>query len=192
MCVQLFALVQPRDIRSIITKAPVNMKTLVCKAMEVIVSVFRDYRIGAPNGCVVQATSDPRKAFVKTTIEKLNNAVRILVRVLPFVFEDRGYNWKQELFSQPLPGSASNKTVAEELVDSLYLLLFLPSYTLPPNAVKRKDGTYFIIWEAGIAAKVAPPSTVEIDNNRFEVLKLLLVLMSPVLYMNPCTSDLVG
>eukprot|EP00160_Parvularia_atlantis_P018711 Unigene7058_Nuclearia_a/m.21624 Unigene7058_Nuclearia_a/g.21624 ORF Unigene7058_Nuclearia_a/g.21624 Unigene7058_Nuclearia_a/m.21624 type:complete len:771 (+) Unigene7058_Nuclearia_a:142-2454(+) len=164
---ELFGMIAPRDIRSVITRAPVNLKILVIKAVEII----------------VKATNEPGAALDRAAVEGLSNAVRLLVRVLPFVFEDRGYNWKQELFTQPIPGSASDKTLAEELVDRLYVLLFLPGFTLAPNVTKRKDGTFYIIWEVGIAAKVAPPSTVEIDTNRLEVLKLMLVLMSPVLYM---------
>lgn len=164
---ELFALVAPRDIRSIITKAPNNMKILVSKAVQII----------------IKATANGGEGFDRTQILQLSNAVRVLVRVLPFVFEDRGYNWKQELFNQPLAGSSSGKTLAEELVDAIYILLFLPGFTLAPNVTKRKDGTYFIIWMEGIAAKMAPPTTVEIDTCRTEVLKLFLVLMSPVLFM---------
>ena len=104
------------------------------------------------------------------------------------------------------------------MIDSVFKALFLPGFTLAPTVNRRKDGTFFIIWcaarhhecgfgvdwltftnvlcsalcgvcrETGIAARSAPPSTVEIDGHRTEALKLLLVLNSGGLYLNPGTE----
>jgi len=75
-----------------------------------------------------------------------------------------------------------NRTFAEKLVDLVLNSLFLPGLTLPQTVLKRKDGTYAIIWETGVGATSAPSSTQEVDMHRTELLKLLLVLTSQILY----------
>jgi len=117
-------------------------------------------------------------------LPKIRNIIRIFIRVLPFVFEDTTTRWQTILFEKIIDEKPS-RTFGDKLVDAVIGCLFLPGFTLPD---KRKDGTFAIIWETGVGAPTAPPSTPEIDVHRTEVLKLLLVLTSQTLYEDTASS----
>lgn len=122
----------------------------------------------------------------KQQTPKVLNILRVLIRVLPFVFEDAVTRWQTALFERVVD-EATNKTFGEKLVDLVLNCLFLPGLTLPESVSKRKDGTYAIIWETGVGATNAPASSYEVDTNRTEVIKLLLVLTSQILYPEGAT-----
>lgn len=79
-------------------------------------------------------------------VQRLSNAVRVLVRVLPFLFEDKSRNWFDTIFNIPPPSGEGDRTVAQQFASAALHLLFVPNYTLPASVSARKDGTYTTIW----------------------------------------------
>ena len=74
------------------------------------------------------------------------------------------------------------RPLGEELVDTLIDMLFLVGFTLPSNERSKEKVTY-AIWEKGVGSTVPMTSSKELENNRIEILRLLLTLSSKSLYM---------
>ncbi|KAL1957022.1 hypothetical protein VTO42DRAFT_6399 [Malbranchea cinnamomea] len=73
------------------------------------------------------------------------------------------------------------KPLAEELLDTLIDLLFFSGFTIPqiPNT---KSKVAYSIWQSGIGCNTAMGSNKELENNRCEVLRLLLTFASKSMY----------
>ncbi|CAB11516.1 Golgi localized protein, human HID1 ortholog 3, implicated in vesicle-mediated transport [Schizosaccharomyces pombe] len=72
------------------------------------------------------------------------------------------------------------KTLMEELLDTVFRLLFCRGFTLPLSSPEQYA---YIIWENGIGTtETQEKTTKELAFNRIEVLRLLLVLISKRLY----------
>ena len=78
------------------------------------------------------------------------------------------------------------KPLGEELVDTLIDLLFYIGFTLP-HAERSKSKVTYAIWQNGVGSVTPMQSTKEIENNRTEILRLLLTLSSKSLYLPPRT-----
>jgi len=133
--------------------------------------------------------------------------------VLPFVYEaDNLEEWEEKFFwgvrrrrirkskvakSEVLfDGSAPDtpqadepefeevKPLAEELIDTLTDLLFFSDFTLSKSAPGKPKVTY-AIWQTGVGCHTPVTSTKEHENNRAEILRLLLVMCSKAMYMTP-------
>ncbi|KAL8772834.1 MAG: hypothetical protein Q9209_002179 [Squamulea sp. 1 TL-2023] len=74
------------------------------------------------------------------------------------------------------------KPLGEELIDTLIDLLFCIDFTLP-HAEPSKNKITYAIWQNGVGCATPMQSTKEIENNRTEILRLLLTLSSKTLYM---------
>jgi len=61
-------------------------------------------------------------------------------------------------------------------------LLFFSDFTLPKIAAGKNKVTY-AIWQSGVGCNTPVASTKEYENNRTEVLRLLLALASKSMYM---------
>lgn len=77
-------------------------------------------------------------------------------------------------------------SLGHELVNTLVDLLFTREFTLEKSETPVVKGTDFKIWEVGISSngKYSDPNP-ELDSNRLEILRLLLVLNSQCLYTKP-------
>lgn len=74
------------------------------------------------------------------------------------------------------------KPLAEELIDTLIDLLFFADFTLPkPQNTKSKVS--YAIWQSGVGCNTSVATSKEFENNRTEVLRLLLTLTSQSMYM---------
>ena len=138
------------------------------------------------------------------------NCVRILTRVLPYVYEaDHLETWEEQLFwENPLKRGTSGqesdvlfsgnenesthstdepskkaKPLGEELLDVLIDLLFYSEFTLPVSQPGKPKVTYGI-WQTGVGCHTPMNSTREYENNRTEILKLLLVMCGKAMYMS--------
>ena len=139
------------------------------------------------------------------------NCVRILTRLLPFVYEsDKLDAWEEQFFWTPRRKRARRsgedhveavfegtgmqtadnedepefirvKPLAEELVDTLIDMLFLADFTLPKIA-GRQGNVNFSIWQRGVGCNSALETSKEFENNRTEILRLLLTLASKSMY----------
>lgn len=74
------------------------------------------------------------------------------------------------------------KPLAEELLDTLTDLLFFHDFTLPLND-SSKDKVSYSIWSSGIGCNTPMSSSKELENNRTEILRLLLAFSSKSMYM---------
>ena len=141
------------------------------------------------------------------------NCIRVLTRLIPFVYEaDHLESWEEKFFwgarrkrsrrgqivktevlfdeadsEQPqTPGGSEfekAKPLAEELIDTLMDLLFCSDFTVPPAPPGKKRVTY-AIWQSGVGCNTPILSTKEHENNRTEILRLLLALASKSMYMS--------
>lgn len=75
------------------------------------------------------------------------------------------------------------KPLAEELIDTLIDLLFFADFTLP-KAPSTDNKVTYAIWTSGVGCNTSVGSSREFENNRTEVLRLLLTLTSPSMYMS--------
>lgn len=144
------------------------------------------------------------------------NCIRILTRLLPFIYEaDHLEEWEERFFwsrrrrksrqaqlrSEVIFDEARGedaeghspaqederedaKPLAEELIDTLMDLLFCTGFTIPKLPAAKSKVSYSI-WQSGVGCNTAMGSTKELENNRVEVLRLLLTLASKSMYLSP-------
>jgi hypothetical protein len=83
------------------------------------------------------------------------------------------------------------KPLAEELLDTLVDLLFYSEFTLPKTPPGKPKVSY-AIWQTGVGCHTPITSTKEFENNRTEVLRLILVMCSRAMYMTPTILPVKG
>ena len=140
------------------------------------------------------------------------NCIRVLTRLLPFIYEaDHLEGWEDKFFwgarrkrsrrgqlksevifdeadpdqtpTQGEPEFEQAKPLAEEIIDTLIDLLFFSDFTLPKVPVGKSKVSY-AIWQSGVGCNTPIASTKEFENNRTEILRLLLTLASKSMYMS--------
>ena len=74
------------------------------------------------------------------------------------------------------------KPLAEELIDTLLDLLFYTDFTIPPLPTAASKIS-FSIWQSGVGCNTSMGSNKELENNRCEILRLLLTLTGRAMYM---------
>ncbi|KDR13834.1 protein HID1 isoform X2 [Zootermopsis nevadensis] len=174
----VFTLVPSPEIRALREEAPSNLATLCYKAVEKLVKAV-------DNSC--------RTQYEQQTVL---NCVRLLTRVLPYIFEDpdwRGFFWSS------LPGQSQeddeeqSMPLAQSLINAICDLLFCPDFTVAANRKSGPDKAEDLqaidsceyIWEAGVGFAHSPPRYPTHDSNRTELLKLLLTCFSETMYQPP-------
>ncbi|GFG40774.1 hypothetical protein Cfor_06052 [Coptotermes formosanus] len=174
----IFTLVPAPEIRALREEAPSNLATLCYKAVEKLVKAV-------DNSC--------RTHHEQQTVL---NCVRLLTRVLPYIFEDpdwRGFFWST------LPGQSQDEAavqsmpLAQSLITAICDLLFCPDFTVAANRKSGPDKAEDLqaidsceyIWEAGVGFAHSPPHCPAHDSNRTELLKLLLTCFSETMYQPP-------
>ncbi|KAL9598619.1 MAG: hypothetical protein Q9219_004364 [cf. Caloplaca sp. 3 TL-2023] len=80
------------------------------------------------------------------------------------------------------------KPLGEELVDNLVDLLFYTGFTIPRVERSKRKVTY-AIWQNGVGCNASMQASKEMENNRSEILRLLLTMSSKSLYMPARTSQ---
>ena len=80
------------------------------------------------------------------------------------------------------------KPLAEELLDTLVDMLFFAGFTLPINE-RVKTKVSYSIWQSGVGCNTSMSSSKELENNRTEILRLLLTLSSKSMYMPASQSS---
>jgi hypothetical protein len=81
------------------------------------------------------------------------------------------------------------RPLAEEIIDTLIDLLFFSEFTLP-KAPPGKNKVTYAIWQSGVGCNTPVASTKEFENNRVEILRLLLTFASKSMYMSASTQVL--
>ncbi|KAL2143229.1 hypothetical protein VTI28DRAFT_233 [Corynascus sepedonium] len=193
----IFSLFAPADVRRTRDNALENLETLI-RAVTDRLFVLRHH----------PSFPDPELAPDREAL----NCVRILTRVLPFIFEKETLQqWQDELLWSPRrkptrkasianevlfdgaqdaqPKAVSDefediKPLAEELIDALLDLLFFSELTVP-KAPQGKPKVTYAIWQSGVGCNASIPTTREHESNRCEILRLLLTLASHSMYLSP-------
>ncbi|KAK2858532.1 hypothetical protein FQN49_004635 [Arthroderma sp. PD_2] len=104
--------------------------------------------------------------------------------------ESRGHDDDEEGDGRPdrrgTPGEDYEdvKPLAEELLDTLLDLLFFSGFTIP-QLPASKGKVVYSIWQSGVGCNTAMGSNKELENNRTEVLRLLLTITGQSMYMQP-------
>ncbi|XP_045214651.2 protein HID1-like isoform X4 [Mercenaria mercenaria] len=177
-CVQdVFTLIPAAEIRALREESPSNLATLCYKAVEKLVAA-------SESGCPSQREQ-----------QIVLNCVRLLTRVLPYIFEDpdwRGFFWST-LPGQVEDAENDSPPLAQTLLNALCDLLFCPEFTVAsgrksgpdnPEDMTSIDSCEYI-WEAGVGFAHSPQHNVHHDNNRSEIIKLLLTCFSETMYLPP-------
>ncbi|XP_053679691.1 protein HID1 [Anopheles nili] len=177
----VFALVPANEIRKVRDVMPTNLATLCYKATERMVRAV-------DNSCRTQGEQ-----------QTVLNCVRLLTRILPYVFED--VQWKDFFWSSLPSGSekeeAGSVPLAQSLLNAICDLLFCPDFTVvgyrksgPEKAEELNSiDSCEYIWEAGVGFAQSPPRNGSMDSRRTELLKLLLTCFSETMYRPPTASD---
>ncbi|KAL4240921.1 cell wall biogenesis protein [Mactra antiquata] len=177
-CVQdVFTLIPAAEIRALREESPSNLATLCYKAVEKLVSA-------SESGCPSQREQ-----------QIVLNCVRLLTRVLPYIFEDpdwRGFFWST-LPGQVEDAENDSPPLAQTLLNALCDLLFCPEFTVAsgrktgpdnPEDMTTIDSCEYI-WESGVGFAHSPAHNVQHDSNRSEIIKLLLTCFSETMYLPP-------
>ena len=176
----VFALIPAPEIRALREELPSNVATLCYKAIEQLVILGEN----------VHLTDKEQQTVL--------NCCRLLTRVLPYIFEDsdwKGFFWTK-LPNETFTASCDEELpLAKSLILSLSNLLFCPDFTVVTsvgNQNKPDKATDSVntdsceyIWEAGVGFPYSPPTTSKVDQNRNELLKLLLTCFSETMYCTP-------
>ncbi|KAJ1729211.1 hypothetical protein LPJ61_003634, partial [Coemansia biformis] len=172
----VFSLVTPADIRRIRDGAQENFIKLADKVFDRLL--------------VLKAARDLAKSPADT--KQLLNCIRVLTRLVPFVYEARpdGSTIEDIMLwtPRPRPGSGADYTLGKQLVAATIDLLFTSGFTVPQATVGEEAAVRYTIWENGIGQTSALGSSKEHTANRVEVLRLLLVLCCKTMYIPPARS----
>ncbi|KAL6706186.1 hypothetical protein ACN47E_005921 [Coniothyrium glycines] len=202
----VFSLFSPADIRRTRDNNLANLETLIL-AVTSRLTVLRNH----------PSFPDPELAPERDAL----NCIRVLTRLLPFLYEAdhleawedqffwaarrkrsrRGQLVKSEvIFDEADPEETSNekepefekaKPLAEEIIDTLIDLLFFSEFTLPKVSAGKSKVTY-AIWQSGVGCNTPVASTREFENNRTEILRLLLTFASKSMYMSAAILPVKG
>lgn len=144
------------------------------------------------------------------------NCIRVLTRLLPFVYEaEHLEEWEEKFFwarrkkktrqaqvatqvlfdeaqageqqdqNSPRTGEFEDvKPLAEDLVDTLLDLLFYTDFTIPQLSTTTNKISHSI-WQSGVGCNTSMGSNRELENNRCEIIRLLLTLTGKAMYISP-------
>ncbi|XP_067628121.1 protein HID1 [Eurosta solidaginis] len=191
----VFALVTSAEIRNIRNENPANLATLCYKAVEKLA-------LAVDNSCRTQMEQ-----------QCVLNCVRLLIRILPYIFEDekwREFFWSSlptrntptstyvvDILRENSPRLTSPQQpvpLAQSLINALCDLLFCPDFTVTATRRAGPDKAEELanidsceyIWEAGVGFANSPPKNANMEKKRTEILKLLLTCFSETIY---CLTD---
>ncbi|GMG12065.1 unnamed protein product [Aspergillus oryzae] len=193
----VFSLFTPADIRRTRDNALSNFETLLLSVTSRL-SILKNH----------PSFPDPELAPDRDAL----NCIRILTRILPFVYEaEHLEDWEDKFFwgrrkkktreaqvaaeilfdeaqaEEPRTSPGPNdyeevKPLAEELIDTLVDLLFYTDFTIPKLPTTKSKVSYSI-WQSGVGYNTSMGSNKELENNRCEIIRLLLTLTGKAMYM---------
>ncbi|KAI9686753.1 MAG: hypothetical protein M1822_002812 [Bathelium mastoideum] len=194
----VFSLFSPTDIRRARDQSLPNFEKLILAICSRLI-VLRNH----------PSFPDPEIAPERDAL----NCIRVLTRLFPYIYEvDNLEEWEERFFwgarrkrtrrgqirktevlfdesnedqikDSPEPEFEEAKPLAEELIDTLVDLLFFAEFTLPKGSSKNK--VTYAIWQSGVGCNNPIGTSTQLENNRMEILRLLLVMTSKSMYMSP-------
>jgi len=99
--------------------------------------------------------------------------------------ESEGEGGVLERASSTQPKRKELPALGEKLFSAITDLLFCCGFTLPKKIQVDHYKINYVIWEKGVGSATDPGSSHVYDNNKTEVLRLLLVLLSRQIYVPP-------
>ncbi|EYE98481.1 Hid1 family protein [Aspergillus ruber CBS 135680] len=204
----VFSLFTPADIRRTRDNALSNFETLLLSITSRL-TVLKNH----------PSFPDPELAPPKDAL----NCIRILTRVLPFVYEaEHLEDWEEKFFwsrrkkktrqaqissevlfdeaqAEEQRDQASPRTddyedvkpLAEEIIDTVLDLLFYTDFTIPQISTTTSKVSHSI-WQSGVGCNTSMGSNKEMENNRCEILRLLLTLTSKAMYISSSVLPVQG
>jgi hypothetical protein len=126
--------------------------------------------------------------YERNDVNIILNAIRLLTRFLPFVFEKSANVDHNEIEEEVFwkIDETNGLAYGEKLCRVLKDLVFLPGFSVPIRKEPLKEHQKYQIWEVGIGYKettILPASN--LDSNRIEILRLFLTFLSSQLYLKP-------
>jgi len=176
--------VTPEAVRGLMESDATRLETILKRCVDALSEICM--KDGAWNGLSASEQN------------KMQTALRLLTRVLPFVLERASEPFIERIIWKIPEGK--EWSLGRELLQCIGLLLFLPGFTLPAHAPKKEalgkqseedeilSGVQKeILWEPGIMTGGKPAWIIHrgLNKNREEVLKLLLVCQSEIVYTAP-------
>ncbi|KAJ7135027.1 high-temperature-induced dauer-formation protein-domain-containing protein [Mycena crocata] len=122
--------------------------------------------------------------------EVLEDTVEAASETPQFVIEDEDdSDGETKDTATPVKPKASKQlpSLGERLFSSIIDLLYCCGFTLPTKIQVDHYKINYIIWEKGIGSTSDPGPSHAYDNNKTEVLRLLLVLLSRQIYVSPAS-----
>lgn len=197
----VFSLFTPADIRRTRDNALSNFETLLLSITSRLI-ILKNH----------PSFPDPELAPARDAL----NCIRILTRVLPFIYEaEQLGEWEEEFFwtrrkkktrqaqiaaevlfdeaqaEETQDGASprsSNyeyvKPLAEELIDTLLDLSFYTSFTIPHLSTASTKVSHSI-WQSGVGCNTSMGSNKDLENNRCEIIRLLLTITGKAMYISP-------
>ncbi|KAJ5947907.1 hypothetical protein N7466_000922 [Penicillium verhagenii] len=204
----VFSLFTPADIRRTRDHALSNFETLILSVSSRLI-VLKNH----------PSFPDPDLAPDRDVL----NCIRILTRLLPFVYEaEHLEDWEEKFFwsrrkrktrqsqiagevlfddaqledqqdgSSPYGEEYEDvKPLAEELIDTLLDLLFFADFTIPMLPTAKSKISYSI-WQSGVGCNTSMGSNKTLENNRCEILRLLLTMTGKAMYLPSNTLPVQG
>ncbi|KAL3481812.1 high-temperature-induced dauer-formation protein-domain-containing protein [Aspergillus californicus] len=123
---------------------------------------------------------DWEEKFFWTRRRKKTRAAQLAADVL---FDEAQAEEGQDLQSTRGNDFEDVKPLAEELIDTLIDLLFYTDFTIP-QLPSTKSKVSYSIWQSGVGCNTSMGSTREFENNRCEILRLLLTITGKAMYMS--------
>ncbi|RUS19921.1 high-temperature-induced dauer-formation protein-domain-containing protein [Endogone sp. FLAS-F59071] len=190
----VFSLIGASDIRRVRDQARENLETWIEKLVDRLCTLLRDPNFPSSSNASLQ----------------LLNCVRVLTRIMPFIFESEELSeWEDHFFWTSADVADENRvrvvakegeegdenkdetsktarlTLGEKLLNAILDLLFLAGFSIPSNIATETSRVNYVIWETGVGSSTPITSSKECDANRTETLRLLLVLLSKSMYIHP-------
>ena len=191
----IFELVHPDDVRKLIAEHPENMKIMVTQAVAQL----------------YQVVETPYPIYFDQAL----NCSRILSRLLPFLLESNSKTIKDLLWSRRAVGKAASASesgaksngseeethdsepLAVILVNTLFHLLFLPDFTIEDpnmefneNDINTTEFKTALMWAPGVGSTEKPfINSTQFDNNRIDVLRVMIAAFSDSLYQSADSYD---
>ncbi|KAJ1986488.1 hypothetical protein H4R33_003325 [Dimargaris cristalligena] len=179
----IFSLFTAQDLRRIRDQAPENFATLFTKLYERIVQI-KSSPIFTPSTDTSQPPTSPQA--LQAITKQLLNCIRLLTRLIPFVYEKTGAPGDEAVLAASLFWSTHKKgsrCFGERLVSTVLDLLFLSDFTVPKSEDAAQQAQInYCIWESGIGQTQLVATSKEFVFHRLEVMRLLLCLLSESMY----------
>lgn len=190
----VFSLFSSSDIRRVRDSSPSNLETLFLVVTSRLFALRLDPEFPHPD------LAPERHAL---------NCIRILTRLLPYVYEEERLDaWEDNFFwgsrgtrvkndhilydassdqhasAEEEQGWQEKESLGSKLIDVLIDLLFFAEFTLPKSVKNQK--VIYGIWQSGVGCNSPVGTSKEFESNRSEIIRLLLTLSSKAMYLSAC------